>query len=280
LVRIVEDGILQTVVEAVFNCGPSFVVRRYVFMRDPVVFEIQDRVFFNHRDHMLKLEVPFNFVPARSISETPYSAAERKPTIHFEECSNQRWVAVEAQAGQTIVAINCGTFGHSFTTKSLALNLLRSPAYASFNLRPDNPQQDKRFEPRHDQGEHVFRHRFLFCDRFVEHHAVEAAAVANMEPIAQVFFPHNTLDGQRSWRPPFEVHPSHVQIVAIKRSEVGDKLVIRLHNLSSSTTIARLKLADFREVIEVPIPPFRLSTILVSRTGNTKVAEASLVEGL
>jgi alpha-mannosidase len=127
----------------------------------------------------------------------------------------------------------------------------------------------------------VFRHRFLFCDRFVEHEAVEAAAVANMEPFAQVFFPGNGHDARRSSTPPIEVQPSHVHVVAIKRSEVGDKLVVRLQNLASSTAIARLRVADLPEAIDVPILPFRLSTILVSRAGNKMFAEeATLVEGL
>ncbi len=281
LVRIVEDGLLQTVVEALFSCGPSFIARRYVFMRDPVGFEVHDRVFFNHCDHMLKLEVPFDFVPTRSISETPYSAIERSPTKAFEECTNQRWVAVQGANGKTIVAINHGTFGHSFTKKSLALNLLRSPAYASFNLRPDNPQHADRFEPRQDQGEHVFRHRFIFSHHFVEHEAVEAAAVANMEPIVQVYFPNKGFPAKATLRPPIEVQPSHVHIVAIKRSESGNKLVVRLHNLSSADTIAELRVAGLHDTIKMPISAFRLKSILISRVDDKLLIEdTSLVEGL
>jgi hypothetical protein len=47
-----------------------------------------------------------------------------------------------------------GSFGHSLKEKELALNLLRAPAYSSFNLNPDDKRANSRFIPRQDQGEH------------------------------------------------------------------------------------------------------------------------------
>jgi alpha-mannosidase len=82
-VRISEQGPLRTVVEAIFVCGPSALVRQYVVGHEGSL-QIRDRVLNNHRDAMLKLLVPLGFDAERSVSETLYSAATRTPTAIHE----------------------------------------------------------------------------------------------------------------------------------------------------------------------------------------------------
>jgi hypothetical protein len=50
--------------------------------------------------------------------------------------------------------LNTGSFGHSLTQHELGLNVVRAPAYSSFNLNPDDERDNVRFIPRQDQGEH------------------------------------------------------------------------------------------------------------------------------
>jgi len=79
-INMIEHGNQRTVVEAVFTCGASALVRQYVIGHADGSLEIRDLLFNNHRDTMIKLMVPLSFEPTGSQSETLYSAAERAPS--------------------------------------------------------------------------------------------------------------------------------------------------------------------------------------------------------
>lgn len=51
-----------------------------------------------------------------------------------------------------LVVLNTGSFGHSLTGKKLGLNVVRAPAYSSFNLDPDDERANARFIPRQEPG--------------------------------------------------------------------------------------------------------------------------------
>ncbi|MBL4701552.1 MAG: hypothetical protein JKX85_09875, partial [Phycisphaeraceae bacterium] len=161
-IRIIENGEQYTLVEALFICGPSVINRHYVISHLDGRIEVRDRIFFNHKDHMLKLNIPLNFKPIQGRSEACYSVTTRKPTKDYAEHPNQRWVAAEADNGNFLGVINDASNAHNLTHKVLAINVLRSPAYTSFILAKDDPYNDHRFAPRQDQGEHQRRYELVW----------------------------------------------------------------------------------------------------------------------
>ena len=56
-------------IEAIFVCEASAIVRQYHIGHKEGALEIRDRVFYNHRDKMLKLMSLLNFDVDRSMSE-------------------------------------------------------------------------------------------------------------------------------------------------------------------------------------------------------------------
>lgn len=56
-VRIIEDGAIRTVVEALFSYHDSFLVRRYYFPKNSSEFTIKDKVYWNEKMTMLKLSL-------------------------------------------------------------------------------------------------------------------------------------------------------------------------------------------------------------------------------
>jgi len=280
--RVVEDGPIRTVVEALFVCENSYIARNYVLGKRDGLFEIRDRIFFAHKDHMLKLDVPLGVAPRESISEALYSAVARKPTEHHEERTNQRWVAVRLDGGAYMATLNTGSFAHSLTRTNLCLNLTRSPAYSSFNVKPSHKWDTGRFLPRQDQGEHEVRFRFLFGKRFSELAVTDAAAALNIEPYAQVFYPdgrkgHNRqLNGMAN---SVSVDKGNVRIVALKKSEEGNSLVVRLQEMSGKETSFSLKVVPHRKRIQATIGPYRLKTMKIAKNSKQlKWREVSLVE--
>ena len=57
-VRVIEDGAVRTVVEALFGYEDSYLVLRYKLPRQGAEIEIEARVHWNEKDRMLKLSLP------------------------------------------------------------------------------------------------------------------------------------------------------------------------------------------------------------------------------
>jgi len=280
-VRVIEDGPIQRVVEVLFVYETTAIVRHYVFGKKDGHFEIRDRVLNNIKDTMLKLEVPLGFDPVESVSETPYSAVKRAPTSRYEERSNQRWVAVRGK-GVCLTTINNGSFAHNLTKRSLCLNVLRTPAYASFGVPAGSPFSDKRFLPRHDQGEHEVSFQFMFSRSFRERTVTQAAAALNVPPYYQVYFPAKEQTSRSSLlkTQPITVSADNVQIVAVKKSEHGNALVLRLQELSGRDTDVQLRFAGSRGTIRTSVKAYGLQTLKITRKSNKVTGkETNLVEG-
>ena len=282
--NIVEKGELRTVVEAILVCGASAVVRQYVIGHEGSL-EIRDRVFNNHRDVMLKLMVPIGFDVKDGISETLYSAAERQPSNRHEERTNQRWVAVRgSQAGRPVhlAVLNTGSFGHSLTDGELGLNVLRAPAYSSFNMNPNSERHNRRFAPRQDQGEHEVAYQVLVGKRFDETRVSRAAQVFNVPPVWQVFYPQPERVERRrrqSLTDTVTVDDANVQVVALKRSEKGDRLIVRLQNTSAREREVTVRVKPFRQGMRVRLGRYGLATLAVKRGGKKlSWSEVDLVE--
>jgi len=283
-IRIVEDGELRRVVEAVFTCGSSSIVRNYIIDKRHGAFFIRDRIFYGHRDHMLKLDVPLEFEPHDGVSEALYSAVTREPTAKHEERTNQRWAAVRRADGGYLAVCNTGSFGHSLTRRNWCLNVMRSPAYASFSIAPGDPWNDDRFIPRQDQGEHEVVYELLAGKRFKERTVSQCAQVLNIPPYFQTYFP---LPGRKrrsalmTRGAPIECAPDNVQIVALKKAERGNGLVVRLQELDGKDTEAKLHIKGMRNTVTTAAPPFGLKTLIITGRGNrAKARKTNLVEGL
>lgn len=283
-VRIIEDGDVCTVVEAAFTLEKSVVVRHYVIDKKFDTLEIRDRVFYQHKDNMLKLEVPLNFKVKTTKSETLYSAQERTSTKDFTEQPNQRWVAVQGNSNFMSVA-NTGSFAHNLTKNTLYLNVMRSPAYASFGMGENNRFTDKRFRPRQDQGEHLMSYLIRFGDgHFNEMQASHDAGVLNASPWYQIYYPRSKKKKQSQLMTagaPISVSAKNVEIVAVKKAEESESLIIRVLEHAGKKTNCNVKLAGYAKQGVVALGPYQLKTVEVSRNGKSvSFKEVSSVEDL
>lgn len=278
-VRWIEDGPVRSVVEVIFVCGPSQIIRHYILLKKEGMLEIRDRVFYNHRDHMLKLDIPLAFEPRESLSESTYSVAVRQPTETYAEVPNQRWIAVRGKGGMTVSVVNDGSFGHSFTSRGPALNLLRSPAYASFNLKHRNDTHVNRFIPRQDQGEHTFRFRVMFMHRFNEEIVQKEAALFNMQPHWQVFHPGKE-GASASYGSGVTCEASGVLITAVKKAENEDSLVVRFQEVDGQAQETHVRVEGVSEAIPLPMGAYELKTLLIPRDNPARHRYVNLVEGI
>ena len=258
-VRVIEDGPIRSVVEAVFGFGASFLCQQYKLPKVGAEFEVETRVYWNEKDRMLKLSVPTLLEDAKLLGQVAFGVAELP--VGGKEAVAQQWVAlVSEEAGLAVTCINDGTYGADMARGELRISLLRSPAYAGHPTSPEcGIVQKDRFTPRMDQGERCFRFWFnagRATDRLKK--IDREALVRNAPPMALNFFPPGT--GKKPAAGALLSDPV-VQITALKREEQGDGLIIRLFEPTGKPRRTTLTLPFARVKTKLRLEPFEIRTL-------------------
>lgn len=281
-VRIVENGDVRVIVEVILVYGKSWIIRWYIFSKHCNFLEIRDRVFWNERGLMLKLEVPLNFKVGSTLSEIPYSAIERPVSQQCTEQTNQKWVKVLEKNGSRWAGIvNSCSYAHHTRNDRVYFNMLRSPLYGTSWMAAEVPKREDRYLSRHDQGEHEFRFGLLFGKGISNLPVIQCAELINVPPL----WLNCRLSGANNSKTShtnsslLQVTPSNVEIVAIKQAENGKALIIRLIEHEGRKTHCRIRFPETGAETTLSIGSYQLKTILVRRTNRgLKFIETNLIE--
>ena len=274
-VRVVEDGEVRTVVEAVFGFGPSAICQRYLLPKVGTEIEVRTRVYWTEKDKMLKLCVPVAWSGGRYVGQVAYGVQELP--ANGDEAAAQKWTAVVSpDSRHALTCVNDGVHGSDYSEDGLRLTLLRSPAYAAHPI-PGRPLvRSDRFEPRIDQGERVFRF-WLDGGRAEERLAgIDREALArNEKPMAVQVFPSGVGSTPETF---VAIEGDAVQMTTAKMAEDGRALIIRLFEPTGTQRVVTLSLpfCGMRETVE--LGPFEIKTLLVD-TGARSIAEVGLASG-
>lgn len=258
-IRIIEDGPIRTVVEALFKYHHSFLCLRYKIPKIGGEIELEARVYWLEKDKILKLSIPTPFHDGKCDGQVAYGVQEFER--QGEELVAQKWVMVSsAGLKQAITVINNGTHGFDFKDGELRLSLLRSPAYAGHPV--DNGISivpDDQFEPRIDQGEHTFRF-WIKAGSFEERRDnIELESqVKNDPPFALCCYP--PAKGRRGV-PGLTLTDSTVQLAALKFAENQDWLVMRFFEPSGENRKTRVTIPFIKVKFDLAIRGFEIKTI-------------------
>jgi len=288
-IRIIEQGPVRTIVEAIFVLGRSAIIRHYVISQRAAYFEVRERVLWFERDAFLKIALPSTFAIRNTIAETPYSATIRPIQKKHLEQVTQRWMAAteglgqDSTGGRYAAVLNAGSYGYSVHRNTLYLSLLRSPAYGSFGLSPDYDGHRLRYRLRLDQGEHEIRYALTLGENFSEPKTWRSAQIFNMPAEWFIFHPTGKKTrgtGREHTHMPFiRVTPCNVQITAVKKQEDGNGLVVRLHEQAGRRTKVRLAASGTENAIETSVSAYGLKTLVLTRKARRLVKrEGDLLE--
>jgi alpha-mannosidase len=275
-VRVIEDGPVRSVVEAVFAYGDSAICQHYKLPKQGTEMEIETRVHWNEKNRMLKLAIPTLSKKCRFLGQVAYGVAEL-PT-NGDEAIAQKWVAVISDKDDlALTCINEGIYGSDYSEDGLRLSLLRSPAYSGHPIegtdRPIVPQD--RYLPRLDQGERLFRfwiNAGPVNERLtkIDHEAL----VKNEKPFALSFFPSGS--GIMP-QPGLSLSDEVTQVTAFKQSEDGMGWIIRLFEPTGQarSTILSIPCLSVEALIE--LSPFEIKTLYFDLQAKT-LFETNLME--
>jgi alpha-mannosidase len=274
-VRVIEHGPVRTTIEALLECGRSAIAIRYTIPTVGTEIEVELRVAWFERDRLLKLAVPTTLDEGEVRVQTAFGVEVVR--ARGEETVGHRWLALLSPDGDRVLTlVNDTTYGFDVANGEVRLSLLRAPAYAGHPVDDVTPivRQD-RFEPREDQGEHGFR---FWLDAGPARDRLEAidreAAIRTEGLMALCAFP----SGEGT--PPLRgVHLDDdvVRLAALKISEDGHALVVRLFEPTGSARNTRVRIPALGLEFPVALGPFELRTLLVD-LATRAVSRADLLE--
>lgn len=273
-VRVIEDGEVRSVVEAVFGYGDSAVCQQYLLPKIGTELEVRTRVHWNEKTRMLKLSVPVPDGGYRYLGQVAYGVQELPS--NGDEAVAQKWTAVVSDERNTaLTCINDGIYGSDFSDDGLRLTLLRSPGYCAHPIadRPLLPQD--RYMPRIDQGERLYRFWLNGGETTDRLAIVDREALArNEKPYALSFFPSGLGEMPKQL---VILSDDAIQMTAAKLSEDGADLIIRLFEPTGSERETLLSLPFCGLEQKITMRPFEIKTLRVNPTKRT-ITETDLLE--
>jgi alpha-mannosidase len=239
--------------------------------------ELRFTIDWREREQILKLEVPTALASPRTFAKVPGAVAERQPGGTEEPY--QDWVAVQGRIGgeeYTVALVNDSTYSYDCKGGLLRTVLVRAAPFARHDPHQvphndagawqDQGRQERRFWLVRGQGAYAA----LELDRL---------ALEMQTPAEYVM--DSAHEGTEAWERSFlSVSPGTVEVLAVKRAEAGDGLVVRVQERAGRAGEFRVQSAALNLDHRARLRPWEVKTLLVepARGGRPAVREVSLLE--
>ncbi len=196
-VRIIDDGEIRTVVEAIFCYESSYAIIRYFISKKTSEFKVGIKLFSQFKNKMVKYCLPTVFKAPKITAKTAFGMEELR-TDGTETVSQEYIIASENNNALSI--IKQGVYGSDSTDGEIRISLIRAANYCAHPLdgkKECTPQN--RFNDCIDTGESRFDFTInasLSSERFsnIEREAV----MVSQAPQAICFYPSGTGEAPKS----------------------------------------------------------------------------------
>ncbi|MCK5759000.1 MAG: alpha-mannosidase [Clostridiales bacterium] len=262
-VRIIEDGEVRTIVEAVMKYKDSFICQRYYLPKKGTEIKITMKVYWNEKMKMLKLSVPTTLQNVVFTGQTAYGSEQLQ--TNGDEMVSHKWNTL-SDGKNAISIINTGTYGSDCKDGELRVTLLRSPGYSAgksdFSVRNPHIMPQDRFSPYIDQGEHDYEFYFNAGDSEKRMLCIEREALcANEKPMLLSFFPTGSGKGPVKFA---EIKTEGATITAMKNGIGDNKYIVRLFNPLES---------EAEVIVDFPVIDKEFSCNMMSNEFNTFILD-------
>ena len=268
-VRIIEDGDIRTVVEAIFEYKTSFAVVRYHLSKTDAVVKLNVRVFMCEKDTMLKLSFP-TALCGELYGDTAFM--REKLAADGRELVCRGYSLVED--GENAAAVyTFGTHGFSCESgedgrKELRVSLLRTPGYAAHPIGERRVLPADRLSPRQDVGERIFDIAIETGDAgSLKETAGVRHQIMSQPPMALCFSP--SPDGKKP-KPPVVIENESVVLSAAYRK--GSRTVYRFYNPTDGKKETKISFPSLNIYSDFSLEPFEFRTFAVARDSIDEIA--------
>jgi len=239
--------------------------------------ELRFRIDWHEREQMLKLEVPVALAAPRVFAKVAGAVVERRPDGGEE--TYQDWVAVQGRVGNeeyTVGLLNNQTYSYDCLNGLLRTVLIRSAPFARHDpfqvphndagAWQDQGRQERRFWLARGKGPFAA----LELDRLAEEAQTPAEYVIDSAH-------EGTEPRERSF---FRLSPGTVTLLALKRAERGEGVVVRVQERAGRAGEFTLESAALGVNHRAQIKPWEIRTLLIEGGGSGRRAQVREVNSL
>ncbi|MDF2686608.1 MAG: alpha-mannosidase [Clostridia bacterium] len=275
-VRVIEDGEVRTVVEALFGYNSSRAVIRYTMSKTNSEIKIDVRLQWAEIQKMVKLSVPTLLDEPHCFGQVAYG--EEELPVTGRENITQKYLLMNDNTAAVSVINDC-IYGSSSENGIMKLTLLRSPAYTAHPIGDRDIIPQDRFTPHIDQGERFYS--FIINAGGIEEikgKIARSADIFNEKPMALSFYPSG--EGEKT-ASAITLSGSIVQLPVFKKALDGKGYIIRLFNPSDKASEVTLTspVLKINEELSLKqsllIKPFEIKTL---RIADGRLSECMLTE--
>ncbi len=257
-IRVIENGAVRTVVEALFCYNESRALVRYYLPKTGAAVDVSVRLQMYEKQKMIKLALPVNGLKCVT-GQTPYG---REPLrSNGDETVSQRYKHVAHDGGELLV-IGKQTYGASIEGDEFKISLERTAAYTAHPLGDRTILPTDRFMPHIDIGTNVFTFRLVAGEDLLDRAERLTQDFCEL-PFAMSFFPSG--EGTRPEQGLLVTGDDCVVLSAYKKYTYGEGDVVRLFNPTGDARTVMLKFPSFSE--KVTLKPYSFETYL--KEGNS-----------
>lgn len=257
-VRVVEDGEVRTVVEALFGYRTSRAAVRYTLPKNGTSIQVHYDIYNNEKDIKLKMNVQTSLKNSALQGKTAFGMNDLPQT--GQEVVTQEYI-VSADDERAVSVIHFGTYGLNARENRIAFTLLNSSAYCAHPIDDRVIMRSDRFGARIDQGERHFDFELGFSERQERYNNIEMESqAAHQKPYAISYFP--TGNGQEC-KALMEISNAAVALTALKRARNGKDVLIRLYNSSNQKAETKVTLHFCQSEHSVSFLPYQFKSFLI-----------------
>ena len=270
-IALIEYGEVEATVRTIAHYNHSMLEQRFTLYRDARDIDVEVRVNWQEPFKTLKLAFPLRAENPRAFYEIPYGCIE-KPANGMEE-AGQSFVAVAGEQNGTPISLSVVTEGrmsYSVNGSQAQFVALRSCGFADhYGIKDEFTQVQ-------DLGVQELRYSLVpEVGAFNPAASVKKACQVNQKPIViYETFHKGALPLRDSYA---SVSNDEIVLSALKPSENGGKIVLRLYEISGKENQAEVALAHWKDAkISLHFKPFELKTVCVNADGT--YCETDLLE--
>lgn len=250
---VLESGPVRAVLEVKTRFATSKLRIRYILYAG--ADQLEAEVYLDMREHYRMLKLCFPTDATHDVAEIAYGAIERDGNGNEEHC--QRWVVAQGKDGGLAI-VNNGKYSYSMQNGELRVTVSNTSVFA------DHYGQSIRdgYVEWMDQGEQRFQLLLVpFCGSWRDVGLHARADVLN-QPLPRIVETYHcgTLGGSFSG---IGIDNAAIELGAVKESEDGKGLVIRLVEATGCRQTAHIDVTLLQKKLDLEFAPFQIKTLLI-----------------
>jgi len=270
-VRIIEDGEIRTVIEALFVYEDTKARLLYKLPKSGSEIEIDVTLFNNIKDAKVKMEFVTGKPDGVYRGKSAFAAIDLK--TGGDETVAQDYVLYEKD-GKTLSVCNFGNYGSDCKDGTISITLLTGCAYSALPIGEREILPKDRYTDRMDQGERNFKFIVNGGNKNERLAAIDfESQAAHQSPVVLSFFPSG--GGAPVPPPVLKLSNPGVTLQCLKYAEKSDDIVLRLYNSTPCEAAAEVEMPGLNIKESVKFKAYQFKSFIAA---NGRLTECNILE--